>query len=59
MTPFEAFHGYPPTLIKEYVVNNFKVPAVKDHLATFDEVLCILKNHLKQVRNRIKQQVDT
>ena len=58
MTCFEALYGYPSPSIKEYGVNNIKVPIVNDYLATSDEVLCILKNHLEQARSRIKQQVE-
>jgi predicted AlkP superfamily phosphohydrolase/phosphomutase len=58
MTPFEALYGYPPPSIKEYVVSNFKAPIVKNYLATSDEILHILKNHLEQSRNQIKKQVD-
>ena len=48
MSPFEALYRYPPPTAKEYVINNFKVPAVKDYLETSNEVICILKNHLEQ-----------
>ena len=58
MSPFEALYGYPPPSTQKYIINNFKVPPVKDYLTTFDEVICILKNHLEQARNRINQQVD-
>jgi hypothetical protein len=51
MTPFEALYGYPPPSIKEYVFSKFKAPAIKNYLATSDEILCILKNHLEQSRN--------
>jgi hypothetical protein len=47
MTPFEALYGYPPPKIKEYVVSNFKAPAVKNYLATSDEILRVLKTHLE------------
>jgi hypothetical protein len=47
----------PPPSIKEYVINS-KVPAVKDYLATLDEILRTLKAHLEQARNQIKQQTD-
>ena len=26
MSPFEALYGYPPPTVREYVINNFKVP---------------------------------
>ena len=58
ISPFEALSRYPPPTAREYVINNFKVPAVRDYLVTSDEVICILKNHLKQARNRMKQQED-
>ena len=45
--------------MKEYVINIFKVPAVKDYLATSNEVIHILKIHLEQARNRMKQETDT
>jgi hypothetical protein len=50
MSPFEALYGYPPPSIKEYVINS-KVPAVKDYLATSNEILRTLKSHLEQARN--------
>ena len=59
MSPFEALYGYPPPTTKEYVINNFKVPILKYYLTTFDEVICILKNHLEQVTNHMKQQVNS
>ena len=59
MSPFEALFGYPPPTAKEYVINNFKFLAVKDYLATFDEVIRILKSHLEQERNQMKKQADT
>ena len=59
MSPFEALYGYPPPIAREYVINNFKVPAVKYYLATSGEVIHILKNHLEQARNRMKQQSDS
>jgi hypothetical protein len=58
MTPFEALYGYPPPLVKEYVVTKFKAPTVKNYLSTFDEILCILKSHIEQARSQIKQQVN-
>jgi hypothetical protein len=57
MSPFEALYGYPPPSIKEYVINS-KVPAVKDYISASDEVICTLKAHLKQAKNRMKQQDD-
>ena len=56
MSPFEALYGYPSPTAREYVINNFKVPAARDYLVTSDEVIHILKNHIKQPRNRMKQQ---
>ena len=56
--PFEALYGYPPPTAREYVINYFKVPSVMDYLATFDDAIFILKNHLKQERNRMKQKAD-
>ena len=56
MSPFEALYGYPPPTAREYAINNFKVPAARDYLPTFDEVIHILQNHLEQVINCIKQQ---
>ena len=56
MSPFETLYGYPPPKTREYVINNFKFPAARDYLATFDEVVLILKNHLEQARNHMKQQ---
>ena len=55
MSHFEALYGYPPPTAREYVINNFKVPAARDYLATSDEVICILNNHIKQARNHMKQ----
>ena len=57
--PFEALYGYTPPTTREYVINNFKVPAIRDYLVTSDEVIRILKNHLKQARNRMKQHTDS
>jgi hypothetical protein len=51
MTPFEALYGYPPPLVKEYVVTKFKAPTMKNYLATSNEILCILKYHIEQTRN--------
>ena len=59
ISPFEALYGYPPPTNKEYVNNNFKVPTVKYYLVTSNEVIHFLKRHLEQVRNHMKQQVDT
>ena len=59
MSPFEALYGYPPPTTREYVINNFKFPASRYYLATSDEVIHILKNHLKQERNHMKQQADS
>ena len=47
MIAFEALYVYPPPTAKEFVVNNFKIHVVKDYLATFDEIIRILKNHLE------------
>jgi hypothetical protein len=58
ITPFEALYGYPPPSIKEYVLSKFKALDVKNYLVTSDEIPCILKIHLKQSRNQIKQQVN-
>ena len=58
MSPFETLYGYPPPTSREYVINNFKVPVARDYLATSDEFICILKNHLEQERNHMKQQED-
>ena len=58
MSPFEALYGYPPPTTREYVINNFKVPSTRYYLKTFDEAIRILKNHLEQARNRMKQQAD-
>ena len=55
-SPFEALYGYPPPTGREYVINNFKVPTARDYLATSDEVIPILKNHLEQAINHMKQQ---
>ena len=60
MSYFEALYRYPPPTAREYVINNFKDPAARDFLATFDEVMInIFKNHLEQARNRMKQQADS
>ena len=59
MSPFEALYGYPPPTSSEYIINNFKVPTTRDYLATSDEVIRILKNHLEQARNHMKQQEDS
>ena len=59
MSPFESLYGYPPPIAREYIINNFKVPTARDYLATFDEAIRILKNHLKQARNHMKQQEDS
>ena len=59
MSPFEALYGYPPPTTREYVINNLKVPIARYYLATSDEVVCILKNHLEQARNHMKQQADS
>ena len=56
MSPFEDLYGYPPPTMKEYVIKNFNVSIVKDYLATFDEVIRILKSHLEQARNHMKKQ---
>ena len=58
MSPFEALYGYPPPTVREYAINNFKVPTTRDYLATSDEAICILKNHLEQARNHMKQQAN-
>ena len=58
MSPFEALYVYPPPTTREYLTNNFKVLATRDYLATSDEVIRILKNHLRQARNLMKQQTD-
>ena len=41
MSPFESLYGYPPPMTKEYGINCFKVPAVKDYLVTSNEVIHI------------------
>ena len=58
MTPFEALYGFPPPTTKEYVINNFKLPTVKYYLATFDEIIHILKNYLEQASHYMKQQAN-
>jgi len=40
------------------VISNLKAPAIKKCLATSNEILHVLKTHLEQAMNRIKQQVD-
>ena len=55
MSSFEALYGYPPPAAREHVINNFKVPAARDYLPTSDEVICILKKHLEQAGNHMKQ----
>ena len=59
MSHFEALYRHPPTTTIEHVINNLKLLETRDYLATSDEVICILKNHLKQARNCLKQQVDS
>ena len=59
MSHFEALYGYPPPTAREYVINNFKVPAARDYLATSNEVIYILKNRLEQARNCMKQQTNS
>ena len=58
MLHFEALYLYPPPTTREYVINNFKVLATRDYLVTSYEVIHILKNHIKQARNHMKQQED-
>ena len=55
MSPFESLYLYPPPTPIEYVINNFNVLVARDYVATSDEVIRILKNHFKQVRNHRKQ----
>ena len=59
MSPFESLYGYAPPTTREYVINNLKLPAARDYLATFDDVIHILKNHIEQERNHMKQQADS
>ena len=54
----ESLYEYPPPTTREYVINNFKVPAARDYLVTSNEVIHILKSHIKQPRNHMKQQAD-
>ena len=56
MSHFESLYLYPPPIAREYVINNFKFLAERDYMETSDEVICILKNHFKYARNRMKQQ---
>ena len=58
ITTFESLYGYAPPLIKDYVVTNFKMPAMKSYLVTSDEILHLFKNHLEETWNQIKQQVN-
>ena len=58
MSPFEDLYGYSPPTARESVINNFKVPAARDYLTTFDEVIFILKSHFKQARKHMKKQAD-
>ena len=44
---------------REYIINNFKVQATIDYVVTSNEVIHILKNHLEQARNCVKQQADS
>ena len=59
MSPFEALYGYPPPMSKEYVINSLKFTAMKDYLATFNEVISTFKSHLEQERNHTNQETNT
>ena len=56
MSCFESLYLYPPPTARAYVINNLKVLAARDYVATSDDVIHILKNLFKQARNRMKQQ---
>ncbi|PRQ60730.1 putative nucleotidyltransferase, Ribonuclease H [Rosa chinensis] len=58
MTPFQAVYGTPPPAISSYLPGSTSVNAVDCALKNRDELLQLLKVHMNQAQNRMKQQAD-
>jgi hypothetical protein len=58
MTPYEAVYGQNPLLVASYVPGTSKVHAVDTTLHTRKTIICILKDNLFMVQNRMKQGAD-
>ncbi|KAA8524513.1 hypothetical protein F0562_010936 [Nyssa sinensis] len=58
VTPYEALYGQPPPTLKHYVPGDTTVAAADTMLRDRDAILKLLKEHLVQSQQRMKQQAD-
>lgn len=59
MTPYEAFYGYSPPSLTDYVANSSKITSVDKRLSTRTQILAILCTNLLQDHNWIHNQANT
>ncbi|KAA8530919.1 hypothetical protein F0562_005622 [Nyssa sinensis] len=58
ITPYEALYGQPPPSLNQYVLGDTAVAATDTMLRDRDAILKLLKEHLVQSQQRMKQQAD-
>ena len=58
LTPFEALYGYSPPLHLPYLAGSSAVHQVDNQLRDRDEIMQLLKYHLKRAQERMKTQAD-
>jgi hypothetical protein len=57
-TPFEAVYGYPPPSLLSYVPGTSANTVVDSQLRDRTTIITLLKEHLQQAQNRMKNQAD-
>lgn len=59
MTPFQAVYGIPPPTVTMYLPGSTAVQSVDNALQDRNELLRLLKAHMTQAQNRMKQHSDS